>query len=292
MEPTQTNMSPDTSTLAPQPVVKPSEPKYWKRRLIASSIVFAVLMLFFVFLSKMANEDFGLYYAVGSFVIAFAVSFVFYFVYWIISIIGRKFGMPYPVILWIIFAATVFFGAYTVVSNRVEQNSTLSPGESVVLPPGADLSELPSYIQIDTRDIRTLPDGTKIIPKGSIRFVMSYDDCLKTEDIDAMKGCANKYVIERNNPALCESLIRPVVGLVSDREISIMRDECVSVYAVVNKKPEICNSIKNQFVGSSCFDGIVAQVKDIDECKKTFKAAADIIGYCENAVKKESGIKQ
>jgi len=272
MEPISQNTAPIVGP-TPTPI---SKPKYWKRRLLASVGVFVLCMGYFAYGAQIIEGGFTAALLVGSLVIALGVSFIFYFIYWIISIIGRRLGKVYAIIIWALLLVGLIAWGFLLIQGRVANSNTLlSNEESIVLPPGTNLSELPSYIQIDKSKIRNIPGGGMVIPKSAIKFVMTYDECLKTTDVGAEQGCANKYSLERKDVDLCKSMIHsdnPDRG----ESTATLQQECVAQYAVVNMQASLCNSLENIFIGSACFEGIINQIDDSNQCRTVFKEDVDI----------------
>lgn len=253
------------------------KPRKWSNLVIPTVIVFAVLIGFSAYINFSIGQVLTSTFVIGSIVMALGISACFFLVAWIISVIGRKFGMTYAVVTWavlvIIGAGVIFYSSFGRADATGKQ--LMSQGDSIVLPPGTDLSQFPSYIQIDRSRIVNIPGGGMSIPKSAIKFVMAYDECLTTTDMNAQKGCANKYSIERKDVGLCKSMIQS-----SDPDmveyIANLQQECIAQYAITYKDPALCDSLESKFLADACFGGIIDQISDPSQCKIVFQKDIDI----------------
>ena len=300
MEPTSQDIptvSIPIPTLTPPPI-EIVKPKYWKRRLFASIGFFILAMGLFQIVTILTKTGWTKNILTGAIVLSLGAAILFYLVYWVISIIGRKFGNRYAVIIWILLVGGLlgWHGVWlykTVHATSNQEGGTLQE-DSLALPPGTDLSEFPSYIEIDKSRITNLPGGGMMIPKSAIKFVMTYDECLKTADVTAQKLCANKYSVEKKDVNLCKTML-PLgnVSAAEDKDgILPMQQECIGTYAIVHKDPALCNSLESKYMADSCFGGIVDQVKDAGECKVVFKTDMDIKDCVTDVAKNEEMRKE
>jgi len=272
MEPTPTSSS----------VTNIKKPRRWISLAIPTLIVFLALMGLALYIAYTNNQAFSGTYLIGSIIMGLGISACFFLISLIISSVGRKFGIMYSVIIWVLLIiAAVYYIFYSSLSQSTffpsQQLSQNIPKEdSVVLPPGTDLSQFPSYIQIDKSGIENLPGGGMVIPKSAIKFAMTYDDCLKTTDLTAEKACANKYSLEMKNVNLCKSLIHSDSQNTTEPILN-SQEECIAQYAAVNMQVSLCDTITNKYIADiNCFGNIVNQIKDPNQCSVVFKKDTDI----------------
>jgi len=265
-------------------VTNVGKPRRWINLVIPTFIVFLALIGLALYIAHINNQAFSGTYLIGSIIMGLVISACFFLVSLIISSVGRKFGIMYSVIIWtLLIAAAMYsiiifyspFGHSTLFpSQQLSQNTPKE--DSVALPPGTDLSQFPSYIQIDKSRIVNLPGGGMVIPKSAIKFAMTYDDCLKTTDLTAEKACANKYSLEMKNLSLCKSLIHSDSQNTTETILD-SQEECIAQYAAVNMQASLCDTITNKYIADiNCFGNIVNQIKDQNQCSVVFKKDTDI----------------
>lgn len=258
-----------------QTVAVPTKPKRkWRNLFIPTAVVFLGLMAFSVYIAHLNNQPFAGTFLIGSIVLALGISACFFLIALMLSVLGRKFGIVYPIIIWtLIVIAGVSSVYYSVYKGGI--NNSMPKEESVVLPPGTDLSQFPSYIEIDKSRIVQIQGGGMVIPRSAIKFIMKYDECLITKDSTAQRACATKYSLEKKDVSLCRSLINstdPNAG----ESTSDFQEECIAQYAIVNKQAPLCDTIKNKFIASSCFGGLVDKITDANQCKVIFQKDPDV----------------